>query len=161
MARKVFFSFHYQRDIWRVNQVRNSWLTKGQSQTFYDKSLWEQTRLRGDAAIKKLIDDGLVGSSVLCLLLGQETDGRKWVEYEIERAYRSKMGILAVRIHQLKDQDGRTSAAGRNPLDRWHVPGPSGNVYFSQKYRTYDWVDDYGFLNLSDWVEAAAREAGR
>ena len=23
MARRVFFSFHYQRDIWRVNQIRN------------------------------------------------------------------------------------------------------------------------------------------
>ena len=23
MARTVFFSFHYQRDIWRVNQVRS------------------------------------------------------------------------------------------------------------------------------------------
>ena len=24
MARKVFFSFHYERDAWRVAQVRNS-----------------------------------------------------------------------------------------------------------------------------------------
>ena len=23
MARRVFFSFHYQRDIWRVNQIRS------------------------------------------------------------------------------------------------------------------------------------------
>ena len=23
MARRVFFSFHYDRDIWRVNQIRN------------------------------------------------------------------------------------------------------------------------------------------
>lgn len=23
MARRTFFSFHYQRDIWRVNQIRN------------------------------------------------------------------------------------------------------------------------------------------
>ena len=24
MARRVFFSFHYQRDIWRVNQIRDT-----------------------------------------------------------------------------------------------------------------------------------------
>jgi hypothetical protein len=24
MARRVFFSFHFQNDIWRVNQVRNA-----------------------------------------------------------------------------------------------------------------------------------------
>lgn len=28
MARRVFFSFHYERDIWRANQVRNRWITK-------------------------------------------------------------------------------------------------------------------------------------
>jgi len=28
MARKVFFSFHYERDIWRASIVRNSWVTK-------------------------------------------------------------------------------------------------------------------------------------
>ncbi len=26
-TRRVFFSFHYQRDIWRVQQVKNHWLT--------------------------------------------------------------------------------------------------------------------------------------
>ena len=31
-ARRVFFSFHYQRDIWRVNQVRNHWVAKDDRQ---------------------------------------------------------------------------------------------------------------------------------
>ena len=29
MARKVFFSFHYERDIWRTNVVRNSGIVAG------------------------------------------------------------------------------------------------------------------------------------
>jgi len=28
MARRAFFSFHFDRDYWRANQVRNSWLTQ-------------------------------------------------------------------------------------------------------------------------------------
>ncbi|KKL85384.1 hypothetical protein LCGC14_1955320 [marine sediment metagenome] len=28
MVRRVFFSFHYEGDIWRSNVVRNSWVTK-------------------------------------------------------------------------------------------------------------------------------------
>ena len=28
MARKTFFSFHYENDVWRANIVRNSWVTK-------------------------------------------------------------------------------------------------------------------------------------
>jgi len=28
MARRVFFSFHHERDVWRANVVRHSWVTK-------------------------------------------------------------------------------------------------------------------------------------
>ena len=58
MARRVFFSFHYERDIWRANQVRNSWVTQPdrESAGFFDASLWEEAKRKGDAAIKKMID---------------------------------------------------------------------------------------------------------
>ena len=29
MARRVFFSFHFENDIWRVNQVRNANVVAG------------------------------------------------------------------------------------------------------------------------------------
>jgi hypothetical protein len=62
MSRRVFFSFHYQRDIFRANQVRKIWEFPGREPVgFWDGSLWEQTKLRGDAAIKRLIDSGLKG----------------------------------------------------------------------------------------------------
>jgi hypothetical protein len=45
MARKIFFSFHYQRDLWRVNVVRNSGAIEGISAAgFHDESLWEETK---------------------------------------------------------------------------------------------------------------------
>ncbi len=60
MARRVFFSFHYQRDIWRINQIRNiPNITGVPAAGFADASLWEASRKQGDAAIKKLIDDAL------------------------------------------------------------------------------------------------------
>ena len=39
MARRVFFSFYYDRDVRRVVQIRNSWIVrmKGEAQPFYDK----------------------------------------------------------------------------------------------------------------------------
>lgn len=43
MAKRTFFSFHYQRDIWRVNVVRNSGVVIGSSAAgFHDASLWEE-----------------------------------------------------------------------------------------------------------------------
>ena len=29
MARKIFFSFKYEDDVWRANQVKNSWVAQG------------------------------------------------------------------------------------------------------------------------------------
>lgn len=63
MPRRVFFSFHYQQDIWRANQVRKAWQFPGRETAgFWDGSLWERTKTRGDAAIKSLIDEGMRGS---------------------------------------------------------------------------------------------------
>ena len=44
MARRVFFSFHYDRDVRRVVQVRNSWVVRGEreAQPFYDKAEFEE-----------------------------------------------------------------------------------------------------------------------
>lgn len=43
MARRVFFSFHYERDAWRAAQVRNSWVTKPDREAagFWDAVAWE------------------------------------------------------------------------------------------------------------------------
>jgi hypothetical protein len=163
MARRVFFSFNYERDIFRVNQIRNSWVIRpgNESQQFYDKSLWENSKKNGDSAIQHLIDKGLNGASVTVVLIGAETDGRRWVDYEIKKSYQDNKGLLAIYIHNIKDNYGRTDHKGKNPFDRWYIQQATGQVYFSTLYKTYDWVYDDGYNNLSSWIEQAARNAGR
>lgn len=55
MARKVFFSFHYD-DVksFRVNVVRNSSMFKasGDTSRVMDASMWEEARLKGVADLK-------------------------------------------------------------------------------------------------------------
>src|SRR6266446_4551666 len=100
MARRVFLSFHYQRDLWRVNVVRNSGVVEGVSAAgFHDAYLWEETKKRGDGAIKKLIDSGLNGTSVTIVLIGAETASRTYVSYEIEQSVARRNGILGIRIN--------------------------------------------------------------
>ena len=117
-TRRVFFSFHYQRDIWRVQQVKNHWVTKDSKEAagFFDGSLEEKAKKEGDAAVKKLINDGLVGSSVLCVLIGTETYTRRWVDYEVFKSVELGMGVFGVRIHQLKNKDGNIDSLGSNPF---------------------------------------------
>lgn len=48
MARRVFFSFHYENDINRSMTVRNSWVTQGKEAAgFIDKAEFEQIKRQG------------------------------------------------------------------------------------------------------------------
>jgi MTH538 TIR-like domain (DUF1863) len=149
MARRVFFSFHYERDISRANVVRQSWRTKPdrESAGFFDAGLWEEAKRKGDAAIKKMIDEALQNTSVTAVLLGQETATRNYVKYEIERSIARGNGIVGVWIYKIRNLVGITDEPGSNPL-------PS-------KYKVYAWNNDKGYENFGSWVEEAARAAGR
>ncbi|HEY1171342.1 MAG TPA: TIR domain-containing protein [Verrucomicrobiae bacterium] len=100
MARRVFFSFHYQNDIWRVSQVRNSWLLHdGETNTFMDSASWESVKKQGVSAIKSWIDRQLKGTGVTVVLVGSQTAERRYVRYEIEESYKKGNGLLVVFIH--------------------------------------------------------------
>ena len=163
MARRTFFSFHYERDIWRANVVRNSWVTKDREAAgFFDASLWEEAKKKGDAAIRKMIDEGLANTSVTVVLIGKETASRDYVEYEIEQSARLEKGLLGVRIHSIALSDKSVDTPGSNPFDNFTVSdGHGGKVSLSTKVLTYDWNAHNGYSKLGDWIEAAAKAAGR
>jgi hypothetical protein len=118
MARRVFFSFHYQKDIWRVNQVRNSgeFTDVTGVDTFYDNSLWEAAKKKGEAALKKLIAEGMHNSSMTTVLAASETWRRPWVVYEMVKSFERGNGLMTLWIDQVKDAAGKTSTRGYNPL---------------------------------------------
>lgn len=160
MARRVFFSFYYDRDVRRVVQIRNSWVVrqKGEAQPFYDKAEWEEVKRTG---IEKWIESQLQGTSVTVILIGAETYDREWVRHEIKRSHELGKGILGVYIHNVKDPQFGTDTQGKNPLDYWTVDKGGRQVTLSELYRTYDWVRDDGYTNFPAWVEAAATAAKR
>lgn len=163
MARRVYFAFHYQNDISRVNVVRNSWLThEGREDAgFFDASLWEKAKKTGDDTIKRMINNGLDGTTVTVFLLGSQTAERKWVRYELEKSYERGNGMLAIRIHKIKNFQGQTALNGANIFDQFHITDSNGTLtYLSSLYPIYDWVDNDGYANLGDWVEKAAKKAG-
>jgi hypothetical protein len=148
MARSTFFSFHYQRDIWRVNQVRNSNSFSGVAAAGWrDASLWEEAKKKGAAAIKKMIDEALVGTSVTVVCLGAETASREYVDYEIEQSDKRGNAIIGLRINHLKNQDGKTDAT---------YTVPKRLTELGAKIYTFTSTEDLGH-----WVEAAAKAAGK
>ena len=161
-ARRVFFSFHYDRDVRRVVQVRNSWVMRpdGEAQPFYDAAEFEEAK-RKAGGIESWIEQQLKGTSVTVVLFGAETYGRPWVKHEIKRSHELGKGILAIDIHRVKDPHNGSDTQGRNPLDLWSITRDGRQQPFTQLYRTYDWVKDDGYKNMPDWIEAAAKAAGR
>ncbi|WP_164015241.1 TIR domain-containing protein [Pyxidicoccus trucidator] len=162
MARKVFFSFHYDRDVRRVVQVRNSWVVRpeGEAQPFYDKAEFEEVKKRA-GGIEKWIEEQLNGTSVTVVLFGAETYERPWVRHEIKRSYVLGKGLLAIDIHNVKDPQHGVDVQGKNPLDYLTINQNGRDVPLSTLYKTYDWVRDNGYANMLSWIEAAAKAAGR
>jgi hypothetical protein len=163
MVRRVFFSFHYERDIWRASQVRNSWVTKPdrESAGFVDAASWEAIKKQGDDAIKRWVNNQLDGTSVTVVLVGAETSKREWVVYEIQQSYIRGNGLLSMYIHNLKDQHGNTDMKGDNPFDKLYIEQNGRKVYLSEIYPAYDYVYNDGYHNIGDWIEEAAKKAGR
>ncbi|SRR6266403_4877518 len=162
MARRAFFSFHYERDVWRAGQVRNSWVTRErESAGFWDAGAWEEVKNKGEADIEKWIDKQLEGTSVTVALIGAETSQRDYVNYETKQSHIKGNGMLGIYIHNMNDVNGKRDTKGKNPFDNWQVERDSKNVLFSALYPTYDWVTDDGRNNMGDWIEAAAKTAGR
>ncbi len=146
MARKVFFSFKY-KDVSRAMVVRNSWVTQGtQAAGFIDSADFEAIKRKGDTAIKNWIDAQLKGTSVTVVLVGAETCKSRWVKYEIEKSIEIGNGLLGIDVSKIKDLQSNTSErCGQIPKD----------------YKFYLWNNEKGYENMGDWIEQAAKDAGR
>ncbi|MGX5820862.1 TIR domain-containing protein [Chitinophaga lutea] len=163
MARNVFFSFHYENDVWRANIVRHSWVTKPNTAEagFVDAAEFEEVKKGGEGAIKRWIDSQLIGTSVTVVLIGADTNNREYIKYELEQSWKRGNGIVGIYIHQLKNRDGQTSIKGSTGFGPIFTSPKDDKCYFYERFRVFDWVDDLGYSNFGEWVEEAARNAGR
>ncbi len=155
MARKIFFSFHYKRDIWRAAQVRNcDQIADEDEYGVIDAAEWEKLEREGDSAIERWINTQLKNTTVTVVLIGAQTAERDWVDYEIRKSWERGNAIVGLRIHGIKDQNSKTDTAGANPLEQVFL---KGNTPLSSVCKTYDWVSDNGRQNLGKWAEEAVK----
>jgi hypothetical protein len=131
---------------------------KIEGQTLLSANGWEEVKGRGEAAIKKWISDEMSGKSCVVVLIGTETAGRKWVKYEIKKAWEDRKGVVGIYIHNLKNLDGKQSTKGANPFDQFTV-GDKGMSSFVKAYDPAGATSKevYATINngIADWVEEA------
>ncbi|MFA6137350.1 MAG: TIR domain-containing protein [Sulfurimonas sp.] len=158
MARQTFFSFRYKNDNWRAGIVRNSYITQDRKASgFFDTAKWEEVKKKKDSDIENWIDEQLKGTSVTVVLIGSDTSGKKWINYEITSSHTKGNGMLGIYIHKLKDSKGNISIKGANPFNKWEFKKADKII----TYPVYDYVDDDGYKNMGDWIETAANLAGK
>jgi hypothetical protein len=156
MARSSFVSFHYDNDHWRVQQVLKIGAIEGA--TILPAQEWEEVKEDGDDAVEEWINKEMNYKQAVVVLIGSETASRKFVKYEIKRAWSIKKPLLGIRINGLKNSNGKTSTAGANPFSQFgfsdsdktyadYVPvfTPSGAdstaVYADIKANIESWID--------------------
>ncbi len=104
MARRVYFAFHFERDIWRANIVRNCNVVLGCDDAgFFDHSEYEEAKRKSPEAIRRLIRQRISGTSVTVVLIGQDTWLRDWVRFEVEESLKNNNGLVGVHIHTIPD----------------------------------------------------------
>lgn len=162
MARRTFFSFHYKPDNWRASQVRNMGVIEG-NKPVTDND-WEAVTGGGDAAIKRWISDQMDDRTCTVVLVGEKTANRKWINYEIVEAWKRKMGVFGVRIHNLQDSSGSQARMGDNPFDYLSFDDGSKLSSVVKLYTPPQSVstDVYAYIknNIAAWTEEAIRIRG-
>ena len=155
--RQVFFSFEYVKDNWRAAQVRNMGKVS-ESSTFSDND-WEEVKCKSDSEIEDWIDSQMALRSCIVVLVGKTTSSRKWVKYEIKKAYELNKGIVGIYIHNLKDSDGEQTEKGANPFYALFTDtGERLSDYvecFDSSYKSSKFVYEDIEENIEDLIENA------
>lgn len=158
--RKIFFSFDYENDFWRASQIRNMGVVEENPIVSDDE--WEELKKQGENTVKKWIDDNLKNHSCTVVLIGEETEDRKWINYEIKQSWESDKGVVGIYIHNLKNYLEEKSEQGENPFYNFIIGKGKKQKFLAEKIKCYDppYQDSKDVLNwikenLEDIVEEA------
>lgn len=113
----VFYSFHFQNDVMRVQQIRNIGSIEGNSAV--NSNEWERIKQSGKTAVQNWIDQNMKYKRCVIVLIGTDTANRPWVKYEIERAWNQGKAILGIHIHNIRCARNGTCGKGANPFEQF------------------------------------------
>lgn len=157
----VFYSFHYDSDSWRVQQIINMGALEGQ--TILNAQEWEAVKRGGDQAIKDWVSQQMAYKSAAVVLVGAKTAERPWVRYEIAYAWDNRKPLVGIRIHGLADRSGKTDTQGESPFSRVTLKGGGTVGNFVPLYTPSGWNSQAVYAdikaNLKGWVANAYKRS--
>lgn len=157
IKRQIFHSFHYDKDVMRVQQIRNIGALEGNPSVSHSE--WETIKRGGDIAIKSWIDNAMNYRSCVVVLIGEETSQRPWVRHEIIKAWNDGKGLFGIYIHNLNCPRNGKSQKGLNPFENILLKNGSK---LSSIVQCYDPSSSEAYndiaRNLETWVERAIQQ---
>jgi len=147
----VYYSFHYDRDAFRVQQILNMGQLEGQK--ILNAQDWEEVKAKGKKAVEAWIEEQMKYKEAVVVLIGRETAQRPWVQYEIAKAWNDRRPLVGIRIHALKDPKQGIDLPGSDPFaaimfkdgsgtlaDHVPVHDPAGDAYKTIETNLRRWV---------------------
>ncbi len=158
LTHKVFFSYYHKLDNWRALQIRS--VAPLECNASVSDSEWEKITAEGEFATERWINAQFYGRSCLVVLIGPGTAGRKWINYEINKAWVDNKGVVGIYVHNLKDRLGNQSAKGANPFDRFMIEGGARKLSsvvkaYDPPYLTSPEVFSHIATYIAEWVDEA------
>lgn len=154
--RQIFYSFHYDNDVMRVQQIRNIGALEDNAPVSVND--WETVKRGGDRAIEKWIDDNMKYRSCVVVLIGKETANRKWVKHEIRKAWEDGKGLVGIYVHNFSCPRNGKCSYGPNPFEQFTFNDGSKLSSIVKCYNPNP-SDPYNDVknNIEKWIEEAIK----
>ena len=94
-----------------------------------------------------MIDDGLFNTTVTVVLIGNQTAGRQYINYEIEKSIERGNGVVGIQIAHLIGHGKNADTQGATP-----------KLLADGGFKVYKYVDHE---KLAARIEEAAKAAGK
>lgn len=137
----------------RAAQIRNIGAIEGNKPV--SENEWEEVKKKGDKSIEKWIDENMKYRSCVIVLIGEETAQRKWVKYEIQKAWNEGKGLLGIYIHNINCPRNGKCNKGENPFEQFKLNGTNFSkivkCYNPTRYDAYNDIKN----NIENWIEEA------
>ena len=123
---RVFFSFYYTADHVRARRVMQDFIGHPDTDAtglIPAEELADMAQA-GLPAIYAWIEREVSAADAIVVLIGAQTRGRHFVEYELACAQRLQKPLIGVAVNALEDADGRAAGPGDSPLFPVVKPSP-------------------------------------
>lgn len=153
-------SYHHDADRARAARIAKS--ARLQAQPLVDDDTWNLLTRQGEHTVQRAIDRTLETRACLIVLISRFTRGRRWINYEIVRAWNQKKGVLGIHVHNIADDEGGTGMKGPSPFQDFDLVNGCGKLsslapVHEAPFRDPGIALSYVANNLDDWIDEAIK----